>query len=147
MNFTSRANECCTNIYHIFSFNTIAFYDILLLSKLFDENSRRYVIMSSIEGTSVGSSILDDVCLEPALRFTSSRGISFFLHPLGHGMGNLLHTFRCVISSSTAMVLLQNSQVMSLFGQSSFKCLARNLFSNSAPQRRGHGIDRYLQSS
>ena len=105
------------------------------------------VIMSSIEGTSVGSSILDDVCLEPALRFTSSRGISFFLHPLGHGMGNLLHTFRCVISSSTAMVLLQNSQVMSLFGQSSFKCLSRNLFSNSAPQRRGHGIDRYLQSS
>ena len=40
MNFTSRANECCTNIYHTFSFNTIAFYDILLLSKLFDENSR-----------------------------------------------------------------------------------------------------------
>ena len=145
MNFTSRANECCANIYNIFFFNTIdsmIFYCCRSwLMKIQD------VIMSSIEGTSVGSSILDDVCLEPALRFTSSRGISFFLHPLGHGMGNLLHTFRCVISSSTAMVLLQNSQVMSLFGQSSFKCLSRNLFSNSAPQRRGHGIDRYLQSS
>ena len=145
MILTSLANQCCTNIYHIFSFNTIAFYDILLLSKLFDENSK--CDYEQYRRNISGSSILDDVRLEPALRFTSSRGISFFLHPLGHGMGNLLHTFRCVISSSTAMVLLQNSQVMSLFGQSSFKCLSRNLFSNSAPQRRGHGIDRYLQSS
>ena len=145
MNFTSRANECCTNIYNIFFFNTIDSMIFYCCRSCLMEIQD--VIMSSIEGTSVGSSILDDVCLEPALRFTSSRGISFFLHPLGHGMGNLLHTFRCVISSSTAMVLLQNSQVMSLFGQSSFKCLSRNLFSNSAPQRRGHGIDRYLQSS
>ena len=145
MNLTSRANECCTNIYQsslsIRSLSTIFYCCRSCFMKIQD------VIMSSTEGTSVGYSILDDVCLELALRFTSSRGISFFLHPLGHGMGNLLHTFRCVISSSTAMVLLQNSQVMSLFGQSSFKCLSRNLFSNSAPQRRGHGIDRYLQSS